>query len=156
MRKSHRAVLRQVALPVRRGRPSSRKSPITRIRIIIITIRETARRSRESAMARNRTLAHPHLVEEIRTKIRKPIRRVHLPLHRALLLIKRKRVHPRNLSLEIRPKIEVGLLVSQYKRKRRRSPLLQAAAAVALHPHQALIVMVLLRPQVLALLQKMT
>jgi hypothetical protein len=132
------------------------KSPITRIIITIITNRAMARRSRELAMARNRALAHPRLVEEIRTKIRKQIRRVHLPLHLAPLLTKRKRVHPKNLSLEIRPKIEVGLLVNQSKRKRRRSPLLRAAAAVALHPHLARIVMALLRPQALALLQRMT
>jgi hypothetical protein len=142
---------------VRRGSPSSRKSPTTRIRIATITIRAMARRSRVSEMARNRTLDHPRQVDLIRIKIRKPIRRVHLPLHLAPLLTKRKRVHPRNLSLEIRPKIEVGLLVSQSNRKRRRrSPLLQAAVAVALHPHQARIVMGPLRRQVLALLQKMT
>ena len=148
MRKSRRAV--HLALPVRRGSPSSRKSPIR------ITIRAVARKSRASGMARNRILAHPRLADLIRTKIRKPIRRVHLPLRLAPLLKKRKRAHPRNLNLEISPKIEVGLLLSQSKRKRRRSPLLQAAVAVAPHPHQARIVMALLRRQVLAPLLKMT
>jgi hypothetical protein len=148
--------LLQVALPVRRGNPSSRKSPITRIRIATITIRAVTRRSRASGMARNRTLAHPRQVGLIRTKIRRPIRRVHLPLRLAPLLKKRKREHPRNLNLEISPKIEVGLLQSLSKRKRRRSPLLQAAVAVAPHPHQARIVMALLRRQVLAPLLKMT
>lgn len=156
MRKSRRAVHLQVALPARRGSPSSRKSPTTRTRIPSITIRAVARRSRVSEMARNRTLAHPRQVGLIRTKIRKPIRRAHLPLRLAHLLTKRKREHPRNLNLEISPKIEVGLLQSQSKRKRRRSLLLQAAVAVALHPHQALIAMALLRRQVLAPPLKMT